>query len=285
MAYGPGPSTADILRQQQLNRERELAEANRLQPQPQQQTQPSAITKLPTNPNKNAAFAGLRQIDAGIQYDDKGRPIRNAYTSINDANGNLLSQFSMASKIGDDVNLNTQALNEMRSRALSQGPSAWANLALQQQGMQEQQALSQNNRMNQSNLNQGMRSLAGRGGMSQGQRERMAMQGMRQANLGGQGVLNQGMQNRMNINLQDQQSKDQMLQQLPGQEMNAANFAQSQRAYRNQAQAQDLSNSLRDIGGFNAYNADAYAKAMQEWGAAKTADAQAQASRGGGGKK
>jgi hypothetical protein len=223
--------------------------------------------------------------DAAIQYDSQGRPMRNAYLGVTDAQGNLRNQFSMSDKIGSDVQLNNQGLDAIRSRALSTGPSAWAQLANEKQGMEEQQAMQNAQRQNQSNFRQGMSNLAGRGGLSAGARERMAMQSMRQQNTANQGILNQGIQNRMNIGLQDQQQKDQMLQQLPGMDMNAANFAQGQRAFRTNAQQQDIGNALKDIGGYNAYRADAFNKAMQEWGTEKSANAQAQASRGGGGKK
>ncbi|MCA6565611.1 MAG: hypothetical protein ACK5RO_06680 [Pseudobdellovibrionaceae bacterium] len=217
--------------------------------------------------------------DAGIQYDSQGRPMRNAYIGVTDAQGNLRNQFSMSDKIGPDVQLNNQGLDAIRSRALSTGPSAWAQLANEKQGMEEQQAMQNAQRQNQSSFRQGMSNLSGRGGLSAGARERMAMQSMRQQNTGNQGLLNQGIQNRMNIGLQDQQQKDQMLQQLPGMDMNAANFAQGQRAFRANAQQQDIGNALKDIGGYNAYRADAYGKAMQEWGTGKTADAQVAASR------
>lgn len=217
--------------------------------------------------------------DSAIKYDSAGRPIRSSYLSITDQDGKLRDQFSMQNKIGADIQLNQSGLNEIRNRALSQGPSAWANLANQQQGMQEQQALQQSNVQGQAGLRQNLSQLAGRGGVSAGARERLAMQGMRGQNQGMQGVLNQGMQNRMNINLQDQQSKDQMLTQLPGMDMQAANFAQQQRDYRANAGAQDIGNALKDIGGYNAYRADAFGKAMQEWGTDKTANAQVAASK------
>jgi hypothetical protein len=76
--------------------------------------------------------------------------------------------------------------------------------------------------------------------------------------------------------------KNQMLGQSATADMNLANFNQNQRAFNTQAQQFDITNAMRDVGGLNAYNAGAFSEAMKEWGAAKTADAQARASSGGG---
>lgn len=230
----------------------------------------------------NAAMPGTRSIQTQVKYDDQGRPIRNDYMSITDKTGALGKQFSLADKIGPDVKLNTQGMDEIRNRAMSTGPSAWANLAAEKQGLEQANAMDQANRGQAGAQTAAFNSLRSRGGMSAGQRERLAMQGAKGAASAQQGVLNQGVLNRQNIMLQDQQSKDQMLMQLPGMDMNAANFAQGQRAFGANAQQFDIGNKLKDVGGLNAYNADGYGKAMQEWGAAKTAEAQRAASSGGG---
>jgi hypothetical protein len=282
MAYGPGPSTADILRQQQLNRERELAEANRLQPQPQaQQPQPSAITKLPFSPQKSSPFTGVRSIDASIQYDKEGRPIRNPYLSMLDAEGKLLNQYSLADKIGADIQLDNTGYDMIKQRATSTSPSAWAMLQKQRNEMELQNQLGQSAVGSQAATNGAWNQMAARGGLSAGQRMRLASQGGNNAFKAQQQLRNQSMMGNLNVDLQDQQSKDQMLQQLPGLSMQNANFLQGQRDYRNQAFNKDLNNSMNDLRGYNAYNSDAYNQAMSAWGADKTASAQERASRSG----
>ena len=230
------------------------------------------------------AFQGLRDINAQIQYDKDGKPIRNPYTSMTDANGLLLDQYRMANKIGADVSLDGRAINEIRNRALNNGPSAWANFARQKQQLDETNQIENQDKMSQGLLNQSFSNLAAKGGLTDGQRERLSSQNMRNNLLSKQNILNQGMQSRLGIDMQDQQTKDQFLSQLPNAELGQANFQQQQRAYRNNFLNQDIGNAMKDVAGYNAYNADAYAKAMSEWGAAKTADAQAKHS-GGGGKK
>jgi len=233
--------------------------------------------------NPLPAFDGLRSIDATINYKD-GRPERNPYVSMTDRDGKLLSQFSMAGKIGNDVQLDRTAMNALQSRATSQGPSAWAQMATQNQRNEQQNAMNAANRNSMAQQNRQYGMLAGRGGLSAGQRERMAMQGARGAFGATQNIANQGMQQRLGIGMQDDQQKLGLLQQLPGMQMNAANFDQSQRAYRNNATNADLANAMKDIQGFNAYNAGAYSDAMKEWGALESSKAQAKAA-GSGGKK
>lgn len=226
--------------------------------------------------------AGLREVQTQLKYDAAGRPIRNNYTSITDAQGNLASNLSLAGRIGPNVQANTAAIDALRSRATAQGPSAWAQMAEQNQRLQESQALGNQNRMNMANQNRAFNSLAQRGGLSAGQRERLAAQGMNQGLRGQQQIMGQGMQQRLGINMQDEQMKNQLLGQSASADMNLANFNQGQRAFNANAQQFDIGNSLRDIGGLNAYNAGAFSEAMKEWGATKTADAQARAASGGG---
>ena len=226
---------------------------------------------------------GLREVSAQLKYDAAGRPIRNNYISMTDSQGNIASNLSLAGRIGPNVQANTQAADVLRGKATSQGPSAWAQMAEQNQRLQESQALGQQNRMNMANQNRAYNSLAQRGGLSAGQRERLASQGMIQGLRGQQQIMGQGMQNRLNIGMQDEQMKNQLLGQSASADLNLANFNQGQRAFNTQAQQFDITNAMRDIGGYNAYNAGAFSEAMKEWGAAKTADAQARAS--GGGKK
>lgn len=224
---------------------------------------------------------GTNSINADLKYDDQGRPIRNPYGSILDSGGNVLDQFSMANKIGPDIKLDTQGMDAIKQRALSSGPSAWANLATQQQQLNQQNQLGQAQKNAASQSNAAMNALRMRGGMSSGQRERLAMQGARSAGGATQGILNQGANQRLQIGLQDQQTKDQMLQSIPGLDLANANFQQGQRAYDNQFKQFDVGNALKDVVGLNAYNADAFGKAMQDWSAGKVADAQARASSGG----
>lgn len=242
---------------------------------------PPAAGTVSTGQPQN--LGGTTGVSAQIQYDKEGRPIRNDYLSIQDGEGNLQKGLSMGDKIGPDVQANTQGLDAIRARALSTGPSAWANLANAKQGVEQATAMDMANKTSAQGVNSAFNNLRAKGGLSAGQRERLAMQGSRGAATSQQTVQRQGLLDRAGIGMQDQQSKDQMLMQLPGMDLNQANFQQGQRSFTAQANQYDIGNKLKDIGGFNAYNSDAYGKAMQEWSASKIADVQARA--GGGGKK
>lgn len=119
------------------------------------------------------------------------------------------------------VNLNTQGLEAIRQRALSQGPSAWAQMAEQKQRMEEGQQRSDAAAQGASAQAQARSQLAMRGGLSGGARQRLAMQGARDMAAQGQQVGAQGQLARANIGLQDEQTRNQMLSQLPGMELQA----------------------------------------------------------------
>lgn len=227
---------------------------------------------------------GTQNLGAQTRYDDQGRPIRNDYLSVVGPDGKVNPAYSQAGIIGNDVSMNQDAYNAIKSRALSQGPSAWANLAMQNQQMDQARGLNAANKGANQAQNQAYNSLAARGGLSAGQRLQLARQGQRQGMQAAQGVNNAGAQARLGIQMQDEQTKNQMLPQLAGLDAQNANFQQSQRAYANQAKSADVGNALKDLQGFNAYNSNAYSDAMKSWAADKTANAQAAAS-GGGGKK
>jgi len=247
------------------------------------------VSTMPTGGVKGSAQTpgGSQSItsrSAAIKYDDQGRPIRNDYLSIADSSGNLLNQFNLSNRLGADVALNQDGYNQIKANATAVGPTDWAKMQLADQSLKQANLINQSNKSNVSAQQQAMSQLASKGGISQGQRERLAMQGARQQTASNQGILNQGMQQQLQVGLQDQQRKDQFLNQLPAMDMANANFNQQQRQYRDAAQQFDLGNQLKDVAGFNAYRADAYGEAAKMWGADKSANAQAAAS-GGGGKK
>jgi hypothetical protein len=276
---GSTGNTSNVMKAIETMKAQQAQEAARAaQPSP-------TVTKLPMSDIKlnNGMNGGLREVSAATKYDSEGRPIRNNYLASTDMNGNLLNQFSLTGKLGDDVNLNTQGMDAIRGRALSTEQSPWAKMATDKLAIEEQNAADKANRQGAAAQNQAYNELASRGGLSGGQRERLAMQGQRGLFQANQDIKNQGLLNRLNVNLQDQQSKDQMLMQLPGMDMNKANFDQSQRAYRNTAQDLDIQRGMKDVTGLNAFNAGAYTDEMQAWGAAKSADAQAKAARSSGG--
>lgn len=242
---------------------------------------PASISKLPTNPIKESPFVGVRQIGASIEYDSQGRPKRNPYTTMLDVNGELQSKYGISDKIGADINLDQSAYNAMQARALSQAPSAWAQMQQQRNNMLMANDIDTANIQAAGRTNGAWNQLASRGGLSAGQRMRLASQGAQNAMQAQQQIRNQNSINNLNVDLQDQQQKDQWLSQLPSMSLQNANFAQAQRDYRNQATQADLTTARNDLRGYNAYNEGAYKEAASLYGADKTAQAQIQAARAG----
>lgn len=120
-----------------------------------------------------------------------------------------------------DIQLNTQGLEAIRGKALATGPSAWAQMATQKQQQEESQQRGQSAQQGAAAQAQARSQLAMRGGLSGGARQRLAMQGARDQAQAGQQIGAQGQSARAGIGLQDEQTKNQMLSQLPGQELAA----------------------------------------------------------------
>lgn len=112
-----------------------------------------------------------------------------------------------------------EALLEMERRALSEGPSAWAQRLEEQQRFQEQGIKDQGARQALAGTMQARQQLAMRGGLGGGAAERLAGQSARNLLESRQQAARAGMEQRMGIGLQDQAMKDQLLQTLPGMQM------------------------------------------------------------------
>lgn len=220
----------------------------------------------------------------GVKLNANGSPIRTKWESLLDPKtGMVKKQYQMA--LPKDVNLNTQGLEALRGRALSTGPSQWANMMAQKQGLEQTQAADDLAQAQAGQRSQAMADLAERGGLSDQARERLAMQGMNTGMLGRQQVNRQGMLDRMNIGLQDEQQKLGILQNLPGQELAALQPQFQNQQNKMQAQQFNIGQSVGEFDKKRAADLAAYQEQLRAWGSGKAADAQAAASGGGGGKK
>lgn len=153
-----------------------------------------------------------------------------------------------------------------REEALRKGPSQWANLArgqnkenvidMRERGVRE--AHGQNA--------QAMDSLAARGGLSSGARERTAQEGAKSTLAMSQDVARQGNMNDLQIGINDEQNRIQQLSALPGMEMDQAKLFTG-------ARQQDIANTLAENDRRNKYNQDIYGQQMTAWGANRQAQA------------
>lgn len=221
-------------------------------------------------------------------------------SNLDPTTGNMKDQYQvkagqidpLKSNIGEldqrmsGIQLNKQGLEAIRGRALQQGPSAWANMAEAKQRQEEGQQRSQGAAQGATAQAQARSQLAMRGGLSGGARQRLAMQGARDTASAGQQIGAQGQSARASIGLQDEQTKNQMLSQLPGMELQAlqpemqkasawqqmATGEQGQDFQRQQfnknadmsSQQFNVGNALKEQQGQNAANMQLYSEQMKD---------------------
>lgn len=204
---------------------------------------------------------------AGLEQ--AGQPDKPNFNPISDENGNIIkSGYKL-----DPLNINTSALDAIRSQALGTGPSPWLSLQLQKQEADQNTAQGQAGAQNNANAATARSSLAMKGGLSSGAAERLAKTQMSGGNAAYQNVANTGNQNRLNLQIQDQTNRQQLLSQLPQTELQYAQANQDTNKF-------NVQNSLNDLLANRANDVNFYNQGMKAWAAGKTADAQ-----GGGGKK
>lgn len=207
-------------------------------------------------------------------------PTRPEFNSLIDPKTGLMkSQY--INEYGSDINPNTQGLEEIRKRALAQGPSQWAQLATKQQGLEEQGLKNATQAQGASAEAQARSAMASKFGLSPAAQGRLATQNMR-AQMGNlQNVGFQGAQARGNIGLQDEQMKNQFLNQLPGQENALAGVQMQNRQNKLGQENFNTGNAITQVGLKNAADLNTYNQQMQVYGANKNADAMRNSSTGG----
>lgn len=163
---------------------------------------------------------------------------------------------------------NNGALNLLNQKATQQGNSPWLNMQLQKQGMEQQQALGHVGAQTNAATANARAGLAMRGGLSGGAAERLARGGATDMNAARQGIMQQGNQNRLNLGIQDETNKNQLLGQAVGanQAQNAQNIGIGQF---------NAQNTLAENNANNAFDMNKYSEQMKAYGAGKSANAMA----------
>lgn len=228
-------------------------------------------------------------------------PSMPAYESAVDADGNLKPGYKMTAQGPvamssimpglesrlDGINLNKDALSALRTRGLSQGPSAWASLQKQKQGVDELDNLGKVGSTVASSYATAHGNMAGGGGVSRGARERMATNMGRDLNASRQGVRRGGELDRLTIDMADEGQKTDILKALPEMEANAlapelqkasiwsgvagneqgrqTNLDLSNRDYATNIEKSNLDRLAGDLTGRNQYNMGKYSEAMKGW--------------------
>lgn len=213
----------------------------------------------------------------------------------------------------DQVQLNKNPLNALEAEGTRTGPSAWSNLMHQSLGNKENAALEKVGGQAMGANAAAENSLAMRGGLGSGARTSLAKDMQRGINQQSQQVRQDFSNQGLGVDMQDEQNRLGILQQLPGMELNAMQPDMQKAAALNDASLTEQGRNL-DASKYNSdtnfnlgkYNADSTATAdkynignalneqlqnrgydlnnynemMKAWGADKTASAQ-----GSGGKK
>ena len=202
--------------------------------------------------------------------DAMNRPKMAAYETLRDNAGGLQDQYKL--KAGAGVNLNTQAMDELRKQALAK-ESPW--LAQQLQANQAQGLRQQNSaaKLAATGAAQGMASLARRGGLSGGAAERMAQGAGDSRMLAQQEAAGQTDANQLNLMVGDAQSQRGLLQAMPGMELAQGQFAQNERAYNTGVDQFNLGNVLNEVKRKQDFDLTKYSEQMKGYGAEKSAAA------------
>lgn len=208
---------------------------------------------------------------------------RPTLTNLLDASGNLKSQYQLQKGGPVNLDVNTDALSELRKRGMSTGPSQYANILNQQQGLEEQNALGKAGVSARNANSNALSTLAMRGGLSSGSRERLATQGANAEQMGMQDVRRQGMLDRLGITAGDENQKLGILQSLPGQELALGqaktNTDLANRDYNTNVDKLNIMGALGENVRQDNAKMQEYMQKMQAYGASKTADAQANAGK------
>lgn len=206
-------------------------------------------------------------------YDANGNPIRPNYIPGYNPYTMGISQ-GLDSQLGG-INVDTTGLDKFRTEAERTGPSAWAQLAGQQQDLEGQNQREQAARTSGAQGAQEQGQLAMSGGLSSGARERVSRDAGRSALGMDQNIQRQENQNKMQIGVNDEQNRIQQLGSLPGMENQAAQIPLQKAQLWAQGQQFDVGNQVAEAGRQNDFNLGNYHEQMAAWGAGQQANATA----------
>jgi hypothetical protein len=229
------------------------------------------FVKNPTDIN-NIADIGMRTATGGLVgretvngfmgkngatggYDESGRPIRPGFQSllgVDEATGKY-NRFSLPEELQAKQIVGQEGMNQLKDRALATGPSAWAQMQTQAQGMEEAKALGDISKQGNSAMAQAQGQIARGGGLRSGVGAMMAMRNSQDQMLQKQNARRGGIQDRLQIAMQDDQTKNSLLQNLVGGDL--------------QAQQYNIGNVLQEKRTKDAADMAAYGQDMEAWAA------------------
>jgi hypothetical protein len=162
------------------------------------------------------------------------------FKRIADDNGNLRSNFSSINAGAGDINSARSGLNRLQGLTNFQEGTPIAQRLLEVQNTANTQAVNNIAAQQAGQLAQGVGALARQGGVSSGARERLASNAFNQGLLARQRQGASDQATRQQIGADDAQRQLSILQNLPGQFQNLAQFQQQARQF-------DIGNAIKDI--------------------------------------
>jgi hypothetical protein len=173
-----------------------------------------------------------------------------------------------------------EGYSKVKEEALRKGPSEWLNLAKQRQQVEQSQALDQADRNALSGNAQARSSLAMRGGLSAGARERLGSQMQKDISSSRQNVAGQGILARASLDLQDETNRQGMLGKFAEAEGRLGMYNND---IGNKGQEFNILQSLQEKGRGDDFATRQYEEQMKKWASERQAQA-TERSGGGGGK-
>lgn len=203
-------------------------------------------------------FLGEKGDAPGIDY--SGQPVRPGFQSLLkvDEKGKYVN-YQLPEELQRKEVVGAEGRTALKDRALAKGRSPWADMMIQKQQAEEQGQLGDLEKQAGSALMGAQAGLARSGGLRSGVGANLASQSMRDKMLQGQQVRQAGFGNRLGIDLQDDQTKMGLLQNLQNQDQNAAQF--------------NIGNSIAEKRAKDVADMSAYSEQMKSWAARQQGNA------------
>lgn len=208
-----------------------------------------------------------------------GTPIAPEMLSFIDPNTGLMRESYQYEPEKIDLS-KLEGFQALRKRVLTEGPSAWAQMMLEKQKIEEAQARDDAAKQAMSASQQASAELAMRGGMTSGARERLAGGGGKNLMMARQGVARAGELSRSSTLTEDERQRMSL---LPGFAEGEANLNKYNVDVGNKAATWNIEQALKEQDAMRAWEQEKYKEQMAKWAAERQAQATERAGGGGGG--
>lgn len=236
----------------------------------------SAYTSKLRQAGGGSVSRGIATVNRNADFAKLGQPAPPEYVGMESLGSKGV--YTPTTLSGEQMNrLNTEALDTMRSRALSTEASPWLKMQLEKQGVEQAAAADTAAQTAASQVQSARSALARAGGLRGGAAERLASKGAESELMARQNVFRQGMLDRANLNVEEERQKLDLLKGTTAADLSSAQYMTGLDTYnvgaQNQAGQFNVSNRLQDLGNRNQSNQFGYGEMMKGIGARNTADA------------